>query len=98
MRGINKVQFSGNIGHSIKFNTTDNGYKACSFQLASDRYAKDKIITVWAKVNVYRKDLVNVCESKLKEGAYVIVTGELMNRNKDSVQLLEVRALELVFV
>lgn len=98
MRGINKVLISGNVGSSIKFSETNSGVKACSFQLASDRYTRGDIVTAWVKVNVYRKDLVKVCESKLVEGCYVFVEGELMNRDsKDAKELVEVRALELIF-
>lgn len=98
MRGINKVVISGNVGSSIKFSETGKGVQVCSFQLASDRYSRGSIITAWVKINVYRDQLVRVCDTKLEEGCYVIVEGELMNRDsKDLKELLEVRALELIF-
>jgi len=98
MRGINKVVLSGNVGSSIKFSETSKGVQACSFQIASDRYTRGKIVTAWVKINVYRRDLVRVCDTKLEEGCYVIVEGELMNRNSENFkELVEVRALELIF-
>lgn len=99
MRGLNKIVISGNVGGRINSNHTKNGTKAYSFQLASDRHTKGVIITVWVKINVYRADLVNVCDAKLHEGCYVMVEGELMNRDLGEVRdIVEVRAHELIFI
>lgn len=97
MRGINKVIFSGNVSGGIKYSETTNGSPTCSFQVASDRHAQaGKVVTAWVKVNVYGV-LVKTCQTFLKKGCYVIVDGELMNRDGQLKELVEIRARELVF-
>lgn len=103
MRGINRVVISGNVSGSAAFQETSNGTQVASFNLASDRHdPSGSVVTAWVKVNVYIENLVSVCRLKLYKGAYVIVEGELMNRefNRDGQrgQLTEVRAWEIVFV
>jgi single-stranded DNA-binding protein len=98
MRGINKVVFSGNIGERIRFHETGKGVPSCSFQVASDRHAHGEIVTAWVKVNAYGQGLVRSCKPRLKKGAYVIVEGELMNRDKRGFkELVEIRAREVIF-
>lgn len=98
MRGINKIVFSGNIGGKITFNDTSKGTPSCSFQVASDRHAHGEIVTAWVKVNAYGSGLVRSCKPRLKKGAYVIVEGELMNRNsREFKDLVEIRAREVIF-
>ena len=50
------------------------------------------------KVNVYVENLIRICKSKLTKGRYVIVEGELMNREGQYGELTEVRAREVLFV
>lgn len=98
MRGINKVVLAGNVSGGIKYHETTNGTPTCSFQVASDRHAQaGKVVTAWVKINVYGA-LVGVCSTFLKKGSYVIVEGELMNRDGQFKELVEIRARELVFV
>lgn len=97
MRGVNKVVISGNVGDRISFQETGAGVPACSFRIASDRHTADGSITAWVKVNVY-DGLVKICKTKLKKGGYVIVEGELMNRDGQLGELTEVRAKDIVFV
>ena len=98
MRGINKVVFSGNIGGSIKFQETGKGIPSCSFQVASDRHAHGEVVTAWVKVNAYGQGLVRSCKPRLRKGAYVIVEGELMNRDSRGFkELVEIRAREVIF-
>jgi single-stranded DNA-binding protein len=66
--------------------------------LASDRFISGDKITVWVKVNVYIEPLVKACRAKLTKGGYVIVAGELMNRDGRHGELTEVRAREIVFL
>ena len=100
MRGINRVVISGNVaGSAINYRRTDGGSSALSFRIASDRHdLSGDVVTAWVKVNVYIEQLIKVCEQKLKGGGYVIVEGELMNRDGQRGQLTEVRAWEIVFI
>ena len=98
MRGFNIVVFSGNVSNSIKYGNLPDGSQALSFAVASDREAGDVVITAWAKINVYSERLISSCRSRLKGGGYVLVKGELMNREGRYGQLLEVRAHEIIFI
>lgn len=97
MRGVNIVTLSGNVGQ-INFDTKKNGAEVLSFTVASDRYSGGDKITVWVKINVYMERLVRICRSKLSKGSYVIVEGELMNRDGQHGELTEVRAREVLFL
>lgn len=100
-RGVNEVTIAGNVSGPIKYGETGGGDAACSFVLAIDKGTAN---TTWVRINVYN-GLVKVCEAKLEKGQYVIVAGELMNRQRrvttnvdENQQLTEVRAIDLVFV
>jgi single-strand DNA-binding protein len=98
MRGLNKVTLAGNVGGDINFATLPGGEPALSFALASDRRASDGgQITVWVRVNVYIAPLITICRDRLRKGTYVLVDGELMNRDGVHGQLTEVRAREILF-
>ena len=97
MRGVNNVVLSGNVGQ-INFSSMGNGADVLTFTVASDRYGNGEKITVWVKVNVYVENLIRICKSKLLKGGYVIVEGELMNREGQHGELTEVRAREVLFV
>lgn len=98
MRGINKTFTSGNVSREINYGTMPDGTPVLSFTMASDRVANGTTITVWAKINVYIGSLVEQCRTHLSCGGYVIVYGELMNREGRHGKLTEVRAKEIVFV
>jgi single-stranded DNA-binding protein len=98
MRGVNYVVISGNVSGRINFGTMGDGTEVLSFQVASDRWANGSRMTVWVKINVYIDQLVRICKTKLKKGEYVIVQGELMNREGNHGELTEVRAREILFV
>jgi len=97
MRGVNSVILSGNVG-KVNFGTMNSGADVLSFTVASDRYGNGDKITVWVKINVYVENLIRICKSKLSRGGYVIVQGELMNREGQHGELTEVRAREVIFV
>jgi single-stranded DNA-binding protein len=98
MRGVNEVTFGGNVSGGIKYGETRNGSPTCSFQIASDRHANGKVVvTAWVKVNVYGTKLVNPCQTKLQKGSYVVVVGELMNRDGRLKELVEIRARDIIF-
>lgn len=100
MRGINETQQSGNVSGPIQYGETRNGDLAGSFILAVDR---NNAYATFVRINVYGA-LVNVCRQRLHKGAYVIVTGELMNRQRSggdetsSTTLTEIRARDVIFV
>ena len=98
MRGINRVVLSGNVTGQIDYATTDTGSEVCTFVLASDRHANGGVVTVFAKVNVYIEALVRLCRNKLEKGCYLLLEGELMNRQAPSGKLTEVRAWEILFL
>jgi single-stranded DNA-binding protein len=98
MRGINQVTFCGNIGGPGTYSATGSGTPACSFKVASDRKAGETTITTWAKINCYGEGLVEICRQRAKKGGYVIVSGELMNREGAAGDQTEIRAREVVFV
>jgi single-strand DNA-binding protein len=98
MRGLNKVIISGNVSGDINFSELPSGDPALSFSLASDRRAGDGgQVTVWARVNVYIAPLIDICRKRLKKGGYVLIDGELMNREGVHGKLTEVRAREIIF-
>lgn len=98
MRGINKTILSGNVSREINYGTMSDGASALSFTMASDRHANGTTVTAWVKINVYIDALVEQCRTHLACGGYVIVDGELMNRDGRHGKLTEVRAKEIVFV
>lgn len=99
MRGINRVLISGNVSDSARFHTTHSGAKCASFRLASDRRGAKpgETVTAWVKINVYSEPLVEICATRLSKGCYVIVEGELMNRDGAQGEVTEVRAREIIF-
>lgn len=98
MRGINKVIISGNVAGNIHFAEIPGGSAALSFSVASDRKANGSTITAWVKINVYQEALVRICQTRLLKGGYVLVEGELMNRDGQHGELTEVRAREIIFL
>lgn len=98
MRGINKWIGSGNVSRDINYGELPRGDAVLSFMMASDRHTNGATITAWVKVNVYQESLIEQCRVHLKARGYVLVEGELMNRDGRHGKLLEVRAKEIVFV
>lgn len=98
MRGLNRVVLSGNVTGHISYASTDNGTEVCTFVLASERHSSGGSVTAYVKVNVYIDGLVQVCRNRLEKGGYLLVEGELMNRTSPAGKVVEVRALELIFL
>jgi single-stranded DNA-binding protein len=94
---MNLVAYSGNVSGKIEFAKTGGGTPVCTFHVASDRRTKDTVITCWAKINAYGHGLVEACRQKLVKGIYVVVEGELMNREGRLGELLEIRARRVDF-
>jgi len=98
MRGINKVIVSGNVSREINYGKMPDETPVLSFTMASDRPANGVTITAWVKINVYVEALVEQCRAHLNCSGYVIVEGELMNRDGRYGKLTEVRAKEIIFL
>lgn len=96
-RGINRALVSGKVVGKPLFDQTGSNRAAGSFFIVSERHSPTNIISVRVKINVYGDGLVGLCRVKTVPGAYVVVDGELMNRDGQHGELLEVRAISLVF-
>ena len=99
MRGVNRVVVSGNVSGAIDFKETSSGAPCSTFKLASDRRAgtRGETLTAWIKINIYNPALVEICRDRLHKSGYVIVEGELMNRDTPHGEVTEVRAQEIIF-
>lgn len=97
MRCVNKVLVSGRVSGKIAFKKTNNGSSACSFPMTSVRQGMGGSVLARTKINCYGEGLVDVCKARLEEGLYVLIEGELMNREGQFGELTEVRAKEIVF-
>jgi single-stranded DNA-binding protein len=95
-RAINRVLISGNVAR-LTFADLPGGKSCCTFTLASDRHAREQVITAFVKINVYGNGLVRSCRTRLHKGGYVFVEGELMNRDGRHGELTEVRAQKVIF-
>lgn len=98
MRGINRTIVSGNVSGDINFGELPDGTKVLSFSVASDRHASGETVTAWVRINVYIESLVDTCRDRLTKGGYVLVEGELMNREGRHGKLTEVRARDIIFM
>lgn len=98
MKGINRVVISGNVSTQATYGNTAGGVGACSFKMESERRSKQGTVVAAVKINVYGDALVAICQDRLYKGVYVIVEGELMNREGSKGELTEVRAKEIIFV
>lgn len=98
MRGLNRVIISGHVQERITYGTTGSDTTACSFTIASSRSGQGRNVVAYVKINVYGDGIVRLCRARLRGGGYVMVEGELMNRDGVLGDLTEVRARELIFV
>jgi single-stranded DNA-binding protein len=97
MKGLNNWHGSGNVSTDVSYGETKSGDKACNFKIAIER---SHVPVVFIRINVYA-GYVDVCEARnLKKGDYVVIQGELMNRQRiigdDKITLVEVRCTGLV--
>ena len=98
MRGVNLVTISGNVTADINFASLPGGEDAVSFMIVSDRRSEGVKVSAKVKINVYIEQLIGICKPRLVRGIYVIVVGELMNRDGNHGKLTEVRAREIIFL
>lgn len=100
MKGVNHVILSGNVtGAKPVFTHVSGGKPACSFEIATHRAVPGGgQVRAYVRINVYVEALVRLCEDRLSKGEYVVVAGELMNRDGQHGELTEVRARELIFL
>jgi single-stranded DNA-binding protein len=97
MKGVSSVTLSGNIGGPIlEGRTTNEGDPCLGFRVAIEKPGCSQ--PVWAKVNVYGQQNVDLCQRRVKPGGYVIVAGELMNRiTATGEQTMEIKGIVLIF-
>lgn len=94
MKGLNAVFVSGNVG-TIEFSTTrERMDDVCTFTVASE---KVRSRPTWVRVNVYG-GAVESCRTHLRKGRYVVVQGELMNRQAGANLVTEIRCIDVKFL
>lgn len=92
-RGTNSWNGSGTIVTDPVYNKTGAGGEACSFRIAVNQHHKP---TLFIRINVYGGN-ASMCKKFLvKKGDFVVVDGELMNRQGRDEVLTEIRCHELV--
>ena len=92
-RGTNSWNGSGSLVSNVSYGNTRVGGPACNFKMAIDHPYKQKL---FVRINVYGGN-VNVCKKlNLRKGDFVVVDGELMNRNGHDEILTEVRCREII--
>ena len=105
--GINRLILSGKIRGTPTFQSTKNSKtSACSFSVTSEREGDRKVVSCTVKVNAYGENLVPLVERYSDKGVYVIVEGELMNREVKGLSensarpviFTEIRAWNLIFI
>jgi hypothetical protein len=91
--GHNQVLISGQVEGRVLSGTTGDGGEACSFSVASSDGGQ-KITRV--RVNAYGA-VAAQCVQESGNGAYCVITGELMNRPGKYGKLTEIRAKKVEF-
>jgi len=98
LKGTNVWHGSGNIASEVSYGRTGRGEAACNFRIIIEQAHKQ---LSFVRVNVYGGN-VEVCRLRdLSRGDYVIIHGELMNRQGNQTpgeMLTEVRCLEIVII
>lgn len=80
MLGINNVVVAGNVARDPMFDKTKEGMDACSFVIViNEKGSRAEDIVTWVRINMFG-DVVAIVREKVKQGDYVIIRGELMNR------------------
>ena len=92
-KGTNGWHGSGNVASEVQYGQTKSGDVACNFKLVIEQAHK---ALVYLRINVYGGN-VEVCRKRnLGIGDYVVIGGELMNREGRAATLTEVRCLSIV--
>lgn len=91
--GHNHVLISGHVEGRVLSGTTGDGGEACSFSVASGDGGQ-RVTRV--RVNAYG-DVAAQCIGGIGDGAYCVITGELMNRPGKYGKLTEIRAKKVEF-
>ena len=96
MKGTNVWNGSGNIASEVDYGRTGRRQEeACNFRLAIEQRNKPLL---FVRINVYGGN-VEVCRLRsLKQGDYVVVSGELMNRNGQNGILTDIRCGEIIIL
>lgn len=93
-KGTNVSALSGNVASDVAYGRTGRrGEPACNFRVVMEQAHRP---LVYVRVNVYGGN-VDVCKlRKLAKGDYVVIVGELMNRDGQDGMLTEIRCLDIV--
>lgn len=92
-RGTNVWHGSGNVASDVSYGETSAKDLACNFRIAVEQPHKQ---VCYFRVNVYGRNAVACQKRKLRKGDYVVIVGELMNRDGQGDVLTEVRCKEIV--
>lgn len=94
--GMNVWSGAGNVASDVHYGVTGQQKSACNFKLCIEEPQRPM---VYVRVNLYGEN-VDVCQRRaLMKGDYVVVCGELMNRQgRADDTLLEVRCTQLVII
>ncbi len=105
--GVNKSFFSGVVrGEPTVQETSSTKTPAASFPMTSEREGEHRSVSCTTKINTYNEGLVKFVKANVTKGAFIIVEGELMNRdvkglsaeNSRPVIFTEIRAWNLIAV
>jgi len=92
-KGTNSWDGSGNVASDVAYGKTGRGDEACNFRLAVEQSHKPLL---YIRVNVYGHN-ARVCRKReLAKGDFVVIDGELMNRQGHEDVLTEIRCREIV--
>lgn len=92
-RGTNAWHGSGNVASDVAYGETRAGDTACNFRLVIEQPHKP---LSYFRVNAYGRNASDCQNKKLAKGDYVVIDGELMNRQGKEELLTEIRCTEIV--
>lgn len=100
---MNVVFLKGNVGHSAKITTFENGGKVAQFSLATTErgYTKKdgtkvEPTTEWHNIVVKNSGLAGVCEQYVKKGMSLLVQGKIQTREYTGNDGVTKRITEIV--
>lgn len=103
MQDYNFVCLLGNVGQKedIIFQPNSNGQISGHFTLATHKewydkkIEKERFVTDWHIIRVIRPDLLEIMQSDIIEGAYVMVCGELRNKKYSTAKNNKITVSEI---
>lgn len=100
MSSLNRIQLIGNIGHTPKIKTLENGSRVASFTLATNTFYKDKAgnkvkQTEWHNIIAWGR-LATLTENYLFSGNSVYIDGRLTYRKYTGSDQTEKKTTEII--